>query len=348
MSMVLLFSFLLLVLQWKETGDGWMKLIRNPMLYQGRRKKKEYFEGWYFKQVTADGKATISVIPGISMDRSDPHCFIQVIACLEPDENPKTAFQTEYFRFSSEKFAYEDEPFSIRIDGNRFSEQEMTLHLVSKAIELDGTVTFGPFHGIETSLIHPSIMGYFAYLPKMECYHGIVSMKHTLTGGFSLNGRDISYEDGIGYIEKDWGSSFPSSYLWLQSNHFDDANASVMCSVAKIPFLGGSFQGFICNLHLDGREYRFASYNRSKLDLHEFTPVHASMEFRRKQLILHVDARMEEGALLQAPHEGAMTHKIKEGLYGTIDIALMTKAGEMIFSGIGHQCGIELMVEVTQ
>lgn len=325
-----------------------MKRIRNPMLYQGGRKKKKYFEGWYFKQATTDGKATISVIPGISLDEKDPHCFIQVIACMDPEVNPKSAFQTEYFRFPSEDFVCQDEPFLIRIGENHFSEQGMTLHLAGRDIELLGNVIFGPFEGIETSWIHPNIMGFFAYLPKMECYHGIISMKHTLAGGLSLNGRNISFQDGIGYIEKDWGSSFPSSYLWLQSNHFNEANASIMCSVATIPFLGGSFQGFICNLQLDGREYRFASYNRSKLDLNEFTPEHANMKFHRKRLILHVDARMEEGALLQAPHEGAMNHKIKEGLFGTINIALMTKAGETIFSGTGRQCGIELMVEVRK
>lgn len=241
-----------------------MNRIHNPMLYQGRRKKKKYFEGWYFKQATTDGKATISVIPGISMDERDPHCFIQVIVCVDPEVNQKSAFQTEYFRFPSEEFVCQDEPFSIRIGENHFSEQGMTLLLTGSVIELDGTVSFGPFQGIETSWIHPNIMG------------------------------------------------------------------------------------FICNLKLDGREYRFASYNRSKLDLNEFTPEHASMKFRRKQLILHVDARMEEGALLQAPHEGAMNHKIKKGLFGTINIALMTKAGETIFSGAGRQCGFELMVEVRK
>lgn len=325
-----------------------MKRIRNPMPYQGRRKKRKYFEGWYFKQATTDGKATISVIPGISKDERDPHCFIQVIACIDPETNPKEAVQTEYFRFSQEDFVCQDEPFSIRIGENQFSEHGMTLRLTGRDVKVYGTVSFGPFQGIETSRIHPDIMGYFAYLPKMECYHGVISMKHSLNGGLTFNGNDISFQEGIGYIEKDWGSSFPSSYLWLQSNHFDEGSASIMCTVAKIPFLGGSFQGFICNLHLDGNEYRFASYNRSKLDLKEFTSENARMVFHRKQLVLYVDARMEEGALLQAPHEGAMTHKIKEGLFGTINIILKTKTGETIFSGIGRQCGIELMVEVNE
>ena len=118
-----------------------------------------------------------------------------------------------------------------------------------------------------------------------------------------------------------------------------------MCSVADIPFLGGSFKGFICNLYLDGTEYRFATYNGSKLELIEFSSSHTKLILRRRNLILKIEAGMELGGLLKSPHLGSMSHQIKEGIFGKVDITLENSKGKFFFNGVSSQCGIELMPE---
>ena len=45
-------------------------------------------------------------------------------------------------------------------------------------------------------------MGPFKYFP-MECRHRIISMRHTLEGRLKLNGKEIDFTNGLGYIEKD-------------------------------------------------------------------------------------------------------------------------------------------------
>jgi len=57
------------------------KKAGNPEMFQGNKKKKRYFEGWYFKMVSEDGQSILSIIPGISLssDGSEQHAFIQVI-----------------------------------------------------------------------------------------------------------------------------------------------------------------------------------------------------------------------------------------------------------------------------
>lgn len=81
----------------------------NPELFQGNLKKKHYFEGWYFKQVTKDQSYT------------------------------------------------------------------------------------------------------FSFIPFMECNHDIVSVNHDLRGRISVNRNVIEFDGGKGYIEKDWGVSFPEA-----------------------------------------------------------------------------------------------------------------------------------------
>ena len=79
----------------------------------------------------------------------------------------------------------------------------------------------------------------------MECYHGILSMNHSINGTLILNGKTLSFDKGRGYMEKDWGHSFPEGYIWMQSNHFSKKETSIKISVAKIPWLRSSFIGFI-------------------------------------------------------------------------------------------------------
>lgn len=103
-------------------------------------------------------------------------------------------------------------------------------------------------------------MGLFRLLPRMECNHEIISMYHGVQGSLILNGKTLTFDDGIGYIEKDWGHSFPKSYVWLQCNSFMKEKCSIIVSVAEIPYLGMNFKGCICAIHYKGIEYRLVTY----------------------------------------------------------------------------------------
>ncbi|MDY0197703.1 MAG: hypothetical protein RBR68_07795, partial [Tenuifilaceae bacterium] len=71
------------------------KQLWNPEYFQGFKKTKNYFEGWYFKVVSASGNHRYAFIPGISLG-ADPHSFVQVI-------DGKTG-ETQYHRFAIEEF----------------------------------------------------------------------------------------------------------------------------------------------------------------------------------------------------------------------------------------------------
>ena len=317
------------------------KHIKAPVIYQGRKKNSKYFEGWYFKQVAADLKSTICLIPGISKDTYDMHAFIQTI--ININTNSKAKLETHYHKFSIDEYEYNDEPFSLIIGKNRFTVEKIDIDLSDDEYSLHGRIIFSEFTQIKTSIISPNIMGYYAYFPFMECYHGIVSMDHNLKGSLILNKEIIDFRCGKGYIEKDWGTSFPKEYVWFQSNNFKGSDASIMCSIANIPFLGTSFQGFICNLSLNGQEYRFASYNHSKLLKLNYTDNSIDITLVKSKLTLELSAKMHDGGMLKAPKNGVMNTAIKEGLSGVVKVKLMKISGETLFNGVGDPCGIELV-----
>lgn len=316
------------------------KYIREPMLFQGRNKSRRYFEGWYIKQVSTDLSCTISVIPGIAKDVVDPHAFVQTIINREVDG--KAVISTHYHRFPSEKFVFTDAPFSVRIGSNKFSADGIELDLSDEDYTLRGVIKFSEFTKIKTSAVLPNSMGYYAYIPFMECYHGIVSMNHRLEGSLVLDGKEISFNSGKGYIEKDWGTSFPKEYIWIQSNSFERQDVSFMCSIANVPFLGLSFQGFICNITLGDQEYRFANYNSSKILKNDYKKNAISITLIKGNLRLDVSAKMQEGGILKAPKNGAMQHTIKEGLNGVVSVKLTRNSGDILFEGEGNPCGIEI------
>ena len=53
----------------------------HPEIYHGFHKKPPYFEGWYYKLISADEQHRYAIIPGIfhTQDRQQNHAFIQVL-----------------------------------------------------------------------------------------------------------------------------------------------------------------------------------------------------------------------------------------------------------------------------
>ena len=131
-------------------------------------------------------------------------------------------------------------------------------------------------------------MGWYAWVPGMECYHGVLSFDHALQGALTLNGKRMDFSGGRGYIEKDWGQSFPSAWVWFQSNHFKDARACITASVAIIPWQRRSFRGFIVGLWLEGKLHRFATYSGAQIESLEIFDDHVDwvLKNRRMRLLL--------------------------------------------------------------
>lgn len=315
-----------------------MNKHKHPEVFQKKLYNRAYFEGWYYKQVTQDGKHTISFIPGVNYEKSGAKSFIQ---CLHLNSNHE--LKAYNIDFPIESFTTINQPFSLAIDDNHFSLKGLAVDLVSEKLKVSGQVSFKNLTPIERSLWMPNIMGYFSYLPFMECNHGLLSMNHDLQGSLTINGENIDFSGGKGYIEKDWGKSFPKNYVWLQSNHFEEESLALFCSVARIPFLGFAFDGFICNLVFKDKEYRFATYNGSKLKRKKITGNKVDLILSHKDYSLEIRGEISLSEKLLAPKLGSMNKTIKEGLSGKVDLTLKDSKGQVLVTSTSHQCGIEIV-----
>jgi tocopherol cyclase len=309
--------------------------IFNRSGFQGRFREKDYFEGWYYKNVAGDLKSVFSFIPGISLSGDDPHAFIQII-----DGLTNTTF---YLRFDIREFSCEAGKFLVVIGKNVFTRDFISLDIDTDAIKVQGKLEFGKMTPYPSNLRSPGIMGWFSYLPFMECNHGVVSANHQVNGTVRIYGREHVFSNGKGYIEKDWGRSFPESYLWLQCNNFSDASASLFLSVAKIPWCGKFFIGFICFVLIDGEYHTFATYNGSKISHIEFSAKALKVILAGKKERLEILATQGEGGSLKAPVTGLMSRRIKESVSSTASFTLYPNDGTPMVKDEGRMAGLEII-----
>ena len=280
--------------------------------------------------VSPDERQALAFIPGISMPAQGmPHAFIQVL--------DGKRCKAEYFRFPVEDFRPDEKGFELWLGNNFFSAKKIQLDLpgYTGQIELESTVAWPKMLGA------PGIMGWYSFVPFMECNHGVVSLDHGLRGSLVLGegGERVDFSGGKGYLEKDWGSSFPRAYVWMQTNHFD-APASLIASAAHIPWLGSHFIGFISGFWLEGRLFRFATYTGAKmhLDIGEET---VSLVFRNPSSEIRILAHKGPHSTLISPVAGEMTGKINESMQATIQVELLER-GQRIFEGTGRNAGLEV------
>ena len=307
-----------------------LKSLQNPDMYHGWGKEKSYFEGWYFKLIDPTEKFAIAVIPGISISNTgEKHSFIQIL------DGKKCT--TIYLPFEATDFQPDDNRFFIKIKDNQFSQDSIQLNLDY----LKGIINFRDIQPIDTSILSPGIMGFFSYIPFMECYHGIVSMNHTLEGSLIIDGQTVDFTGGKGYLEKDWGKSFPNSWIWMQTNHFEHHEASLMCSVAKIPFLGFHFNGFLISLWIEGKFYRFATYTGAVLKRAKVFDGRVELVFKDRKYRLEIIAYKGATAELVSPISGNMTGKVNESLDAKIHLKLYKK-NQLIFDDFGRNAGLEV------
>ncbi|NLE14551.1 MAG: hypothetical protein GX626_01605 [Spirochaetales bacterium] len=304
--------------------------VFHPERFQGAKKRNNYFEGWYFKIAMHD--EVLCLIPGISLS-NDSHAFIQVVS--------SSRNKPWYVRFPLSSFHSDENRFLIRIGENTFSREQVHLRLQEASLALDCAFTFSDVKEYPVTLSSPGIMGWYAYVPKMECLHAVVATTCSVTGRFVLNGRSIVIDQASGYMEKDWGSSFPKAYLWMQANSFQLPDVSVMLSIAHIPFHGLSFTGFLGFLQLKDSLVRFGTYTRARYAILHISDDRTEVMITTKEHRITLTGTLGSASGLAAPEQGDMKRTIYESIDGMLHLRVETLQGDLLFEGDSSHAGLE-------
>ncbi len=326
-----------------RTPVDYLRGVRHPEAFHGRGVRDAYFEGWYIKLVSADLSHRWAVIPGVFRglsgdDGEHDEAFVQVLDGLTG--------RSWYHRFEPGNFKAHTSRFEVEVGGNRFDSQGVSLELP----ELSGTLSYStPVDPWPVTLREPGIMGWYGLVPFMECFHGVISFGHSLSGSLDIEGKAVSFEGGRGYIEKDWGRAFPAGYVWMASNNIDsDTTASLIASVAIIPWVGRAFRGFIVGFKHGGRLYKWTTYNRTRERRLEIDDQSVRWVLEGRDGILELEAERVRGGLLHAPLRTAMHQRVEETLDASIHFRHLDRGGAVLLEGTAAAAGLEVFGEIDR
>lgn len=316
-----------------------MRGTYRPTAYHGGSGRRPFFEGWYVKIVSADLRHRMAVIPGIFRGADgDDEAFVQVL--------DGASGETTFHPCSPEQFIASRRELDVRVGRSRFTERGFSLELP----ELTGSITFTsdldpwPVRPLE---IGP--MGWYGLVPFMQCYHGVPSFGHGLSGALVRAGEVLDFNGGRGYIEKDWGSGFPEGYVWMHSNHLEaDREASLVASVAVIPWLGGAFRGFFVGLKHGGVLHRWATYRRSRERSLHVDDHGVRWEVTGPDGTLAISAQRVRGGVLHAPDRVAMHRRVEETLDARIHLTHTDPSGRVVLDTIAQCGGLEVAGDIDR
>jgi hypothetical protein len=312
--------------------------IFHPEQFQGWTRKRTYFEGWYYKVINEDESRAFAFIPGIAIDKHGKrHSFIQVF-----DGKKLTA---RYHKFGSDAFIPIPRQFKVIIQDNHFSDQALHVNLPG----MKGRLNFSGNVPWPKRWYSPGIMGPCTFVPFMECYHGVISMDHAINGHLEVDGELLNFDKGRGYTEKDWGKSFPRAYVWLQTNHFTNTGVSLKTSVARIPYMGYSFTGFITGLWLGDQLIQFTTYNQSALRKLQIDAEKLDLVMQNKDFVLEILAWRGAATSLAAPIKGQMDGRTEESMNARVEVLLTDrKSGKTIFNDTGRNAGLDVAGKIEE
>lgn len=284
------------------------------------KKAKDYFEGWYTR-FTSNDSINFAVIFAITKNKEKPHSFIQIFK-----ENDK---ECTYLSFNNSEFKYDNN--TVFIGKNHLSTEH--LYIEHEDIKIDVAIndqkTLYDFEGSN------SAMGYLSKAP-LECFQEVIHLESHTSG--SVTYQNIEYVvDGKGYMEKTYGTNFPSNWVWIQSNNNID-NSIISFSVGKVPVLFFNFKGFFILLKIDKKLYRFSTYNFSRINVKTNQII---IKRGRYKIILKPEST-HTTKLLGPKKKGDMSLDVFESITSLLNISF-TKGSKTIYEGEFSNVGLELM-----
>ena len=311
----------------------------NPVLFQGNLRSRRFFEGWYFKHVSADRKSVYALIPGISLSPRESKSFVQLI--------DGSSGSTRWFAYPVEAFSSSMDRFEVRIADNRFSLEGVDARLEDEQGVVEAHLEYSGIVPLPFSLRWPGIMGPYTYAPRMECNHGIGSLDHGLTGPLTVNGRRADFTAGRAISRRTGAArsrglgSGPSPTASLSPAHRS-------CSPSRaFPIWGGHSPASspCCSKAAGSTGSRPTPGHASCLPALAGRDLEIVVQGRGHRLLLHAE-RSSEGVLL-APVDGAMDRRIGESIDARLSVRLEDLGGRVLFEGTGEAAGLEAVGDLS-
>jgi len=278
-----------------------------PSSLRGKPEKTQYFEGWFQKVYSKKHQASCIIIYGYATHNSYDTCgFIQI---LTPHSPPDILY------FPKHEISFDHDRHIVRMADNMFTTKEIIISIQDIDINLN-LVNNHPIPTFKNS------MGYTYYIPNLPCYHSVMNTAHQVTGNIRNKNAEYSFDQDMGYMEKNWGTSFPESYFWLHAIDPYNADVSILFSIAEIQWLGKSFIKHVGHLRIEGKHIDLRTLKDISISDKIISEKKRCVNFRSKELELDIWITYGKKVTFKAPNQGNMSRDISHHTDALIAICI--------------------------
>ena len=121
-----------------------------------------------------------------------------------------------------------------------------------------------------------------------------------------------------------------------------------MLSVAKIPWLGFSFTGFLGFYYLNNEVVRFGTYSKAKVKLDKCEENSLNLNIVLRDKILEIQTLKNRAGILKAPVNGNMNRRISEGIDAELKLKLFDENNNVLFEESSQTTGLELVGDMKE
>ena len=295
--------------------------IYKPTSLQGNFDRDNYFEGWFQKIYSAQHRASFIIIYGYATRNAfDKFGFIQL---LIPNRAPEIVY------FAKDEISCDPRHHIVRMGKNTLSTNNIEIRTANMDIRLNLINN----HPIRT---FKNTMGYNYYVPSLPCYHSVLNTRHRVTGEIQYEKVEYTLHSETGYLEKNWGRSFPERYFWMHAVDPMDAEVSLLFSQAEIKWLGRKFIKHVGHLHFEENKIDLRALQNCSISMAPLRKDHLSIYMRSKTLQLEIDIAIGQGVLFKGPNQGSLSKDILHHTDALIDVRLSWQDKKRQFRLVGN------------
>lgn len=116
-----------------------------------------------------------------------------------------------------------------------------------------------------------------------------------------------------------------------------------MLSIARIPWIGKTFTGFLGFFHHSGETITFSTYTGAKIKelMYETDTVYIRID--SGNYFFELNGKSQKTGKLKAPVLGEMNRIIHESINATLNVKVSHKNGLLLYEGTGINAGLEMV-----
>jgi tocopherol cyclase len=191
--------------------------------------------------------------------------------------------------------------------------------------------------------LQQSSAGWLSSLPIFEPGWQITMAHGLATGWIEWRGERYQFTDAPAYSEKNWGSSFPKKWFWLNCNSFERENDLALTAGGGIrQVLWWQEEVALIGIHYREKFYEFAPWN-SQVSWHIEPWGKWQIQGKSDRYTVTLTGQTDlSGTYVRTPTAKGLVFNCRDTTRGKLNLVLSKGTGEKIIEANSTQAGLEV------